>query len=218
MRNEIVDREAWNKARAELLQKEKAHTRARQALAEERRALPWVKVDREYRFRDAEGEHAFVDLFRGRSQLLIYHLMFGPGWDAPCIGCTQWANALNGTTGTFRKANARLIAVSRAPVEEIESQQQALNWNFGWYSVHGSDFNLDFHFSSDDLSVGHSVITDEESDQRVEFDRGENHGVSVFYRTDDNEIFHTYSAYNRGIEALNGAFGYYDLLPEGRAW
>ncbi len=218
MRNEIVDRQQWNKVRAELLRKEKAHTQARQALSEQRRALPWVLVDKDYLFRDAQGDYSFVDLFKGRSQLVIYHLMFGAGWDAPCIGCTQWANALNGTTGTFSRANARLIAVSRAPVDEIETQQQALNWNFGWYSVADSDFNLDFCFSSDDLSAGHSVVTDPESGQRVEFDRGENHGVSVFYRSDDDEIFHTYSAYNRGIEALNGAFGYYDILPEGRAW
>lgn len=141
--------------------------------------------------------------------------MFGPGWDSVCIGCTQWANALNSTTGAFKKADARLIAVSRAPFDEIEAQRRKLDWNFTWLSSYGSDFNIDFFASSDDLSNGASADIGAET---VQFDRGENHGVNVFYRNGGGEIFHTYSAFNRGIEALNGAFGYFDLLPKGRAW
>lgn len=141
--------------------------------------------------------------------------MFGPGWDSVCVGCTQWANAMSSTTGAFKNADARLIGVSRAPYEEIASEQAKLGWDFAWLSSYDSDFNLDFFASNNDLGEGTTAFVGEET---LGFDRGENHGVNVFYRNEDDEIFHTYSAFNRGIEALNGAFGYFDLLPKGRAW
>ena len=215
MQRKIVGREEWLAARAELLEAEKEHTRQRAALAERRRALPWVKVGKAYSFSSAGGETTLAGLFEDRSQLAVYHLMFGPGWEAPCIGCTQWANALDRTTGAFAKADARLVAVSRAPIDEIEQQRSRFGWTFEWLSSSGSDFNFDFHASSPDQSEGH---TEQVGVETVGFDRGENHGVSVFFRDDDGQIYHTYSAYNRGIEALNGAFGYFDLLPKGRAW
>ena len=218
MKNEVVTREAWLKSRADLLAKEKEHTRAREALAEARQQLPWVKLDKEYLFSGAEGTVTLADLFMDRSQLAIYHLMFGPGWDVPCPGCTQWANAFNGTTDQFIKADARLIAVSRAPYEEITAQCDKLGWQFTWFSSDGGDFNLDFYASSEDLSDLSIKYIGGEGGERVDFDRGENHGVSVFYKNASGEIFHTYSAYNRGIEELNGALGYFDLLPKGRAW
>jgi predicted dithiol-disulfide oxidoreductase (DUF899 family) len=215
VQNQVVDREEWLKARAELLTKEQEHTQARAALAEARRRLPWVKLQKEYSLVGADGQVSLSDVFLDRSQLAIYHIMFGPGWDSVCIGCTQWANALNSTTGAFKKADARLIAVSRAPFDEIEVQREKLGWNFTWLSSFGSDFTVDFFASSNDLSEGASAAVGVET---VQFDRGENHGVNVFYRNGDGEIFHTYSAFNRGIEELNGAFGYFDLLPKGRAW
>lgn len=215
MQNKVVDRDEWLSARAELLSKEKEHTRAREALAEARRRMPWVKLQKEYFLVGADGEVSLADVFVDRSQLAIYHIMFGPGWDSVCIGCTQWANALNSTTGAFKKADARLIAVSRAPFAEIEAQRQKLGWNFTWLSSFDSEFNVDFHASSNDLSDGATATVGSET---VQFDRGENHGANVFYRNKDGEIFHTYSAFNRGIEELNGAFGYFDLLPKGRAW
>lgn len=215
MQNQVVDREEWLAARARLLAKEKAHTKARAALAEERRQLPWVKVDKAYTFTGADGAVSLADAFLDRSQLAIYHIMFGPGWESVCIGCTQWANALNSTTGAFHKADARLIAVSRAPFDELEAQRQQLGWNFTWLSSFGSDFNVDYFASSNDLTEGAKTQVGVET---VEFDRGENHGVNVFYKNDDGDIFHTYSAFNRGIESTNGAFGYFDLLPNGRAW
>lgn len=218
MQHEVVDRETWLKARAELLGKEKEHTRARDRLAEARRQLPWVRIEKDYVLTGAEGEVAFSELFLNRSQLAVYHLMFGPGWSAPCSGCAQWANALNGTTPAFAEADARLIAVSRAPYSEIEEQRNKLGWTFTWVSSASSDFNIDFYASSDDSSETSSISIGGEGGETVHFDRGENHGVSVFYRSDSGEIFHTYSTYNRGIEELNGAFGYFDLLPKGRAW
>ena len=214
MANEIVDRETWLKARTELLRKEKAHTRERFALAQERANLPWVLVEDDYRFHAPDGERTFAELFGGFSQLVIYHLMLGPGWDAPCVGCAQWADAMTGNTAKFADADARCIAVSRAPINEIEHQRQLRGWDFPWYSSHGSTFNLDFHVSSDDLSED---ATKQVGEETFGFLRGENHGASVFVH-EDGAIYHTVSVYNRGIEAMNGAFGYYDMLPKGRPW
>jgi predicted dithiol-disulfide oxidoreductase (DUF899 family) len=218
MSNRIVDRNTWLKSRAGLLEKEKAFTRARAELAATRRELPWVKVEKTYVFQTLEGEKTLADLFLDRSQLAVYHLMFGPGWSAPCPGCTQWANALDRTTGAFAKADARLIAVSRAPLDEIAVQKEKLGWSFSWVSSHGSDFNFDYHASAADTEGTSYERIGGEAGERVGFDRGENHGVSVFCRDEDGTLYHTYSAYNRGIEELNGAFGYFDLLPKGRAW
>ena len=218
MQHAVVNQAQWLKARAELLEKEKAHTHARAELAAARRELPWVKVDKHYEFTGPNGQVSFAEVFLDRSQLAIYHLMFGPGWEAPCPGCSQWANAFNGTTGDFKQADARLLAVSRAPYDEINRQRDALGWEFTWLSSFGSDFNYDYYASSQDESQLSSTEIGAAGGELVEFDRGENHGVSVFYKDADGEIFHTYSAYNRGIEALNGALGYFDLLPKGRAW
>lgn len=214
MPNEIVSREAWLDARTELLRKEKAHTRERFALAQERAQLPWVLVDKDYRFQAADGERSFAELFGSASQLVIYHLMLGPGWDVPCEGCAQWADAMTGNTAKFADADARCIAVSRAPISEIEHQRQLRGWDFPWYSSNGSTFNLDYHVSSDDLS---DDATKQVGEETFGFLRGENHGASVFVK-EDGAIYHTYSVYNRGIEAMNGAFGYYDMLPKGRPW
>ena len=153
---------------------------------------------------------------KDRSQLAVYHLMFGPGWDAPCPGCTQWANALNGTTAAFARADARLVAVSRAPIEEITRQRERLGWHFTWVSAFTSEFNYDFYASAPEGAE--SAVIGGADGEVVHFERGENHGVSVFFKDDAGQLFHTYSAYNRGIEELNGAFGYFDLLPGGRGW
>ena len=216
--NEVVDREAWLKARAELLAKEKAHTQARAELAAARRELPWVKLDKTYEFTGPDGPVTLAELFKDRSQLAVYHLMFGPGWESPCPGCTQWADALNGTTRAFGPADARLVCISRAPYAEIAEQRSRLGWTFTWVSSFGSDFNYDFHVSALDTSGESAATIGGAGGQEVHFDRGENHGVSVFYKDEDGQIYHTYSAYNRGIEELNGAFGYFDMLPKGRAW
>jgi len=215
LNHKVVTRDAWLAARAELLRKEKAHTKARATLAEERRRLPWLKLDKTYSFAGPNGDVDFSELFAGQSQLVVYHLMFGPDWPRPCIGCTAWANAFNGTTDQFKRADAQLVAVSRAPYHQLVQTAANLGWSFPWFSSFNSDFNYDFHASSPD--AGDSVIVNENG-ERLEFDRGENHGVSVFARNGAGDIYHTYSAYNRGIEDLNGAMGYFDLLPEGRAW
>lgn len=218
MQNEIVSRESWLQSRAALLAEEKAHTRGRERLAKSRQEFPWVKLDKHYTFVGPEGEVSLAELFLDRSQLIVYHLMFGPDWETPCVGCTSWANAFNGTTYLFKRADARLIAVSRAPYEKLATQSEQNGWSFNWVSSFGSDFNYDFYASSEDLSSESVKTIGGEGGEPVWFDRGENHGVSVFARNDSGEVFHTYSTYNRGIEAMNGAFGYFDLLPKGRAW
>ena len=218
MLNDIVSRERWLEVRAELLSEEKRHTRERERLAKQRQQLPWVKLEKPYTFDGANGEVTLSELFADRSQLIVYHLMFGPDWEVPCDGCTSWANAFNGTTYLFARADARLIAVSRAPYDKLAAQSARNGWRFTWVSSFRSDFNLDFYASSDDLSSESSKTIGREGGERVWFDRGENHGVSVFMKDEGGDLFHTYSTYNRGIEAMNGAFGYFDLLPKGRAW
>ena len=211
----IVGREEWLRARAELLEREKRFTRERAELAAARRQLPWVRVDKRYELMGQDGPVSLAQAFRDRSQLAIYHIMFGPGWKAVCSGCTQWADAMNGTTATFGKLDANLIAVSSAPIDEIEVQRKKLGWTFTWLSAADSDFNLDFYGSAVEAGAD---VTGAVGIETVHFDRGENHGVNVFFRDDDGSIYHTYAAFNRGIEELNGAFGYYDLLPNGRGW
>lgn len=218
MQNEIVSRGAWLEARRKLLVREKAHTREREQLAKLRQQLPWVRLEKQYRFTGPDGNLSLGDLFLDRSQLVVYHLMFGPGWDIPCLGCTAWAHAFNGTTYQFEQADAQLIAVSRAPYEEISIQRERKGWSFTWVSSFESEFNFDFYASSEDISPESTRTIGGEGGEVVEFDRGENHGVSVFARNAEGEVFHTYSAYNRGIEDLNGALGYFDLIPRGRAW
>lgn len=218
MQNQIVSREDWLEARRLLLIKEKAHTRERDQLAKLRQEMPWTTIDKNYGFTGLTGEISLRDLFLDRSQLAIYHFMFGPDWETPCTGCTSWANAFNGTTSLFKQADARLVAVSRAPFEKLAAQREKYGWNFTWVSSFDSDFNFDFFVSSVDLSDQSTKTVDVEGGESVSFDRGENQGVSIFYKNTDDQIFHTYSTYNRGIEALNGAFGYFDLLPKGRAW
>ena len=235
-----VSKAQWLAARAELLVAEKAHTKARAELAAKRRNLPRVRIEKTYSFLRAAAPgdaskkgvankevaseqntspQTLADLFGDHSQLLIYHLMFGPDWEKPCIGCSAWADAINGTTAQFASADARLIAVSRAPREKLTAQALANGWLFPWYSAFGSDFNYDFYASSLDTSPRSSrVVGNAPQGEIVEFDRGENHGVSVFQKDPDGAVFHTYSTYNRGIEALNGAMGYFDLLPKGRSW
>ncbi len=212
--NDIVSREKWLAARKELLLHEKAHTHARQALAEKRRDLPWVRVEKNYEFVGPNGTVTLPQLFGGSAQLVIYHLMFGPGWDAPCPGCAAWAYALNGTGYQFEKADALVMAISRAPYAQVAQCAKNFGWTFDWISSYESEFNYDFHASVETAKeLSHKRI--EGTDEIVDYMRGENHGVSVFIKKGD-EVFHTYSSYNRGIEELNGAMGYLDILPGGR--
>lgn len=214
MTNKSVSYEEWLIARDALLVKEKALMRQMDEVAVERQALPRVQVEKAYTFVSESGECSLKSLFQDKSQLIVYHFMFGDDWDNTCGGCTEWANAFNGTTDKFAAADARLIAISSASIEKLNAEKQRRGWSFDWLSYGGGDFGVDFHGSSFDLSEESRQV----GDQTVHFDRGENHGISVFEKDEAGVIYLTYSCFNRGVEPMNGAFSYYDLLPKGRQW
>jgi predicted dithiol-disulfide oxidoreductase (DUF899 family) len=192
-----------------LLRREKSVTRELDLLALERQKLPWVKVEKDYTLETSDESVSLEGLFGPYDQLIIYHFMFGPDWSVPCDGCIGWADAFNGTLEQIQNKNANLVAVSSAPVEKLDQVKKAKNWSFTWASSSNSDFNSDFHMSAP-LDQRSAKIGDEE----VMYDRGESGGINVFAKTEEG-IFHTYSCHNRGIQQMNGAFGYVDLLPYG---
>jgi predicted dithiol-disulfide oxidoreductase (DUF899 family) len=213
MEHRIVSREDWVAARKKLLSREKEFTRLRDQLSAERRELPWVRVDKQYVFDGPGGKETLDDLFDGRSQLMVYHFMFGPGWEQGCPSCSFVSDHIDGANWHLPHRDVTLLAVSRAPLSEIEAFRQRMGWRFKWVSSHGSDFNYDFHvsFTKDQLAQG-------EVEYNYDLVEGydELPGLSVFYKDEDGVVFHTYSAYARGLDMLIGAYNYLDLAPKGR--
>jgi predicted dithiol-disulfide oxidoreductase (DUF899 family) len=214
----VVSREDWLAARKALLAKEKAHMRDGDALAAERRALPWVKVETTYVFDTPEGPKTLAELFDGRRQLIVHHLMYAPDWHAACPGCSFQAEHIDGPAPHLERHDVRIIAVSSAPLEKLVAYKARMGWRFAWVSPQGDAFNRDFHvtFTKDQVAGGRIDYNfgTIETDPRY-LDR-ELPGVSVFYRNETGEVFHTYSTYARGLDALLGANHYLDLTPEGR--
>ncbi|CAD7028190.1 hypothetical protein REJC140_02595 [Pseudorhizobium endolithicum] len=214
--NAVVSREEWLEARRRLLQLEKEETRLRDRVRAERRALPWVRIDKDYVFRAADGEKRLADLFDGRSQLIVYHFMLGPDWDAGCTGCSFHSDHVDGTLAHLNHHDVTYVAVSRAPIEKIEAYRKRMGWKFPWVSSYGSDFNYDFHvsFTPDDLAKGtvHYNFTEIPREQAHD----ELPGLSAFYRNGKGEVFHTYSTYARGGEELIGTLMILDRAPFGR--
>ncbi len=212
--HEVVSREAWLEARRALLAKEKELTRARDRLSAERRALPWVRVAKPYVFDGPGGTQTLGDLFGGRSQLVVYHFMFGPGWAEGCPSCSFLADHIDGAAVHLAHRDVTLLAVSRAPLRQIEAFKARMGWRFPWVSSYGSDFNLDYHvsFVKADMTNGQVSYNFE----LREFPSEEAPGVSVFHKDGDGAIFNTYSAYARGLDLLIGAYNYLDLVPKGR--
>jgi predicted dithiol-disulfide oxidoreductase (DUF899 family) len=210
----VVSHEEWLKARRDLLVKEKEFTRLRDELSQRRRELPWEAVDKNYVFEGPHGKEALTDLFEGRSQLVIYHFMFDPSWDAGCPHCSFWADNFNGTIVHLNQRDTTMIAVSHAPYGKLAAYEKRMAWNFKWLSSFGTDFNFDYHVS----------FTPEEVRNKTAFYNfaiqptpgTDAPGVSVFYRDQSGRVFHTYSAYARGIDLLNAAYNYLDLTPRGR--
>ena len=209
MKHPVVTRSEWLKERMALLRREKAVTRELDLLAIERQRLPWVAVEKQYELETIDGAVSLQDLFGPYRQLIVYHFMYGPDWSAPCDGCSAWASAFNGTLDQIHIHDATLIAVSRAPVDMLEQVKRDRGWDFTWASSLNSDFNKDFHMSTTPDNTSLTI-----GDEIVGYERGESGGINVFVKTDDG-IFHTYSAHNRGIQQMNGAFGYVGLLPYG---
>jgi len=209
--HDVVSREHWLAARKALLLKEKALTRMNERLAAERRALPWVKIDKPYVFESETGKMTLGDLFEGRSQLIVRHFMLGPGWKAGCVGCSFGSDHDQGALVHLRNHDVAFVNISRAPLPEIQAYKRRMGWTIPWVSCFGSDFNYDFNVSfreEDGQSFYNYTMRDFSSDELP--------GVSVFLKDESGAIYHTYSCFARGDEAATSAFFYLDLTPKGR--
>jgi predicted dithiol-disulfide oxidoreductase (DUF899 family) len=209
----IVSRDEWTRARIALLAREKALTRLRDEISAERRALPWVRIDKDYRFGTDHGDRSLAELFDGRSQLLVYHFMHDPSWAEGCKSCSFWADSYNGIGVHLAQRDVTMVTVSRAPLPQIVAFKKRMGWSFPWVSSTGSDFNRDFHVT----------FTDEERQGEVYYNYGrrrfgspEAPGASAFARDAAGVVYHTYSCYARGLDALNSAYQWLDLAPMGR--
>ncbi|WP_437204106.1 DUF899 domain-containing protein [Planctomicrobium sp. SH664] len=216
----IASRGEWNAARSELLLQEKELTRQQDRVNAQRRRLPMVLLEKEYRFEGATGSRSLLDLFEGRPQLIIYHFMFDPAWEKGCPGCTGLVNEM-GDLSLLNQRNTTFKLVSRAPFLKLQSYRADQGWEVDWYSSFGSDFNYDFHVTLDSTIVPlqHNFRTAAELEERREkepyFLQGETHGISVFFQW-ENQVYHTYSAYARGVEGLTNCYGLLDITPFGR--
>ncbi len=209
-----TDKQNWLEAREKLLAAEKAHARATAELAAQRRAMPKLPVAKEYRFASTGGEVGLIDLFAGRSQLIVQHVMFGPDADLACPMCSFWLDGVNPMTTHMNQRDVSFVAVSRAPVAALQAYRERMNWHFDWVSAGDGDFNRDFHVSPSaaDLEAGETYYNYRQTPATM----SDMHGVSVFERDATGQIFHTYSTYARGLEAMNACYAYLDLTPKGR--
>lgn len=212
--HEVVSPKQWIASRKELLQKEKEFTRLRDELSRQRRELPWEKVEKEYVFDGPNGKETLSDLFAGKSQLIVYHFMFGPGWEEGCPYCSFLADHVDGMLAHLAQRDVTLLMVSRAPLAEIEAFKKRMGWHFKWVSSYGTDFNRDYHvsFSPEEMAQGKVYYNYAMS----EFPREEATGTSVFYKNASGDIFHTYSCYARGGDLFLGTYNYLDITPKGR--
>ena len=212
--HKVVSKSEWIEARKWLLNKEKEFTILRDQLSQQRRELPWVAVNKEYIFEGPKGKETLSELFDGRSQLIVYHFMFDPGWDAGCPSCSFWADNFNGIIVHLNQRDVTMVAVSKVPYNKLAAYEKRMGWNFKWVSSYDTDFNFDYNVSFRPEEVAKKegmynfTIQDTLTTQRE--------GVSVFYKDSKGNIFHTYSAYARGIDMLNVAYHYLDLVPKGR--
>jgi len=215
MNTKVVDHQEWVAARKQHLLKEKEFTRLRDELSRQRRELPRERVEKQYVFEGPNGKETLADLFDGRSQLIVYHFMFAPGQKEGCVGCSFVADHIDGATPHINARDIAVVVCSRAPIAQIETFRRRMGWRFKWVSSNRSDFNSDYHvsFTKDDLAKGPTYYNFE---KRTSPSEGEAPGLSVFYKDATGEIFHTYSAYARGLEVLDGAYHFIDLAPKGR--
>lgn len=215
----VVSREEWLAARRDLLAKEREATHLRDAVNAARLALPWVRVEKDYQFDTPDGRRSLGDLFDGRSQLIVYHFMFGPDWDAGCPGCTFLADHFDGTLPHLNHHDVTLTAVSRGPLAKLEAYKARMDWHFPWVSSAGSDFNFDYQVSFSDEQLASGSI-EYNYEQATVGDRSGDHeespGLSAFFKDADGTIYHCYSSYARGFEELIGTLMILDQAPKGR--
>lgn len=212
--HKVVSREEWLIARKAHLAEEKEFTRLRDQLSQQRRELPWVKVEETYVFDGPHGKETLADLFAGRNQLFVYHFMFHPSWEMACKSCSFWADNFNGIVVHLNHRDVTLVAVSKATLEQINAFKQRMGWSFKWVSSFENNFNRDYQvsFTPDELAKGEMYYNYRMS----KFGREEAPGLSVFSKDQQGKVFHTYSCYSRGLDMLNGAYHLLDLAPKGR--
>ncbi|MBL0919139.1 MAG: DUF899 domain-containing protein [Hydrogenophaga sp.] len=210
----MANRDQWLAQRLQLLAREKELSRLSDEIAQERRALPWVRVAQPYVFDTPDGPRALGDLFNGRRQLLVQHFMLGPGWEQGCPSCSYMADHIEGMLPHLAARDVALVVVSRAPLQEIQRFRQRMGWNFRWVSSHGNAFNTDYGVSFTPQDVAAQTMHYNFAQQG--FANDEMPGVSVFAKNDAGEVFHTYSTYGRGVEVMMGTYHLIDLTPAGR--
>jgi predicted dithiol-disulfide oxidoreductase (DUF899 family) len=216
MPHQVVSRDEWLVARRALLAQEKEATRLRDRVNEARLALPWVKVEQDYVFDTPDGRRSLSDLFDGRSQLVVYHFMFGQDWTAGCPGCSLLADHLDGALAHLQHHDVSLVVVSRAPLARIEAYRARMGWRFPWVSSSGSDFNFDFGVSFTPEQLGQETVAYNFTEIPAARASSELPGLSAFFKDADGTVFHTYSSYARGPEELIGAVMILDRAPLGR--
>lgn len=214
MQHAVVSRDDWLTARRNLLKDEKEFTRLRDKLTRERLALPWTRIDKEYVFDTPEGPRTLAQLFDGRSQLLVQHFMFAPGWKEGCPSCSYMADHTDGMNRHLAHHDVTMIAVSRAPLADIERYLKRMGWQFRWVSSFGNDFNYDFRVSFNPEEVGSGHIDYNFGEWRKTGQEWP--GVSAFYKDETGAIFRTYSTYGRGVEVMMGTYNMLDIAPKGR--
>jgi predicted dithiol-disulfide oxidoreductase (DUF899 family) len=212
--SKVVPPAEWLEARKELLKKEKEFTRLRDELSRQRRELPWEKIEKNYVFEGPSGKATLAELFGGKSQLIIYHFMFGPEWKEGCPSCSLFADNFDGSVPHLRARDVTLLAVSRAPLEKLAEFKNRMGWKFPWVSSYGSDFNRDFHvaFTKKEVAAGQTNY----NYTMGAFPSEEAPGASVFYKDPAGNIFHTYSSFARGLDNCIGAYNFLDIAPKGR--
>ncbi len=210
----VVSREEWIAARVQHLAREKELTRLRDQLSQERRELPWVRVDTSYAFDGPNGTESLGDLFEGRRQLIVQHFMFDPSWDEGCKSCSFWVDNFNDITVHLNQRDVTFVLVSRAPLAILQAYRRRMGWSIKWVSSLHTDFNRDYHvtFTPEERETGQAYYNYAVGT----FPAPEAPGVSVFHKDADGAIYHTYSCYSRGLDVLNGAYHLLDLVPKGR--
>ncbi|HEX7925304.1 MAG TPA: thioredoxin family protein [Bradyrhizobium sp.] len=212
--HKIVSRDEWIAARKALMAREKELTQAREALSQERRDLPWVKVDKDYVFDGPDGKVTLGDLFKGRPQLVVQHVMFAPEWDAACKSCSFWVDGFDRMAPHLAARDTTMVAISLAPLAKLEAFKQRMGWTFDWVSSGANDFNYDYgvSFTQGQIDAGDAKY----NYGTTPLYGPELPGISVFFRDEKGSVFHTYSTFARGLDMMNAAYHYLDLTPLGR--
>jgi predicted dithiol-disulfide oxidoreductase (DUF899 family) len=210
----IVSADEWLKARLDFLAKEKEFTRLRDELNQQRRELPWELVNKEYVFDGPHGRETLAELFENRSQLIVYHFMFDPGWEAGCKHCSWWADNFERNIVHLNHRDVTMVAISHAPLHKIEAFKKRMGWTFKWVSAANTDFNYDYHvsFRADEVAKGEIY----QNYRPKQSSMTEVAGISIFYKDPSRRIFHTYSCYERGLDMVNAGYHLLDLVPKGR--